>query len=63
MMAEHGYWHADHGYWQTISDPTPELLALYPAGTIEVPLMPGEGYVWDGAAWIAPGAPQPPVEG
>ena len=59
---EIGYFHPDRGYWQTVSVPTPETVAAYPAGTVEIPLIPGEGYTWDGAAWQPPAAPDAPPE-
>lgn len=37
-----------------------ELMASYPAGTVEVPLKPGERFVWSGVAWIElPPEPEP----
>jgi hypothetical protein len=55
---EQGFFHPDRGYWQTLSAPPEEVLASYPAGTVEVPLQPGDGYVWDGSEWAY--APTPP---
>lgn len=49
---EKGYFHPNLGYWQTNVEPSPEILATYPSGTVEVPLQPGEWYVWDGSAWV-----------
>lgn len=57
---EYGFYHADRGYWQTTCRPCAEILASYPAGTVEVPLKPGAGYEWDGETWIAP--PEPSVD-
>lgn len=59
-MSDCGFFHPDLGYWQTISEPTPEMLASYPAGTVQVPIKPGEGYAWTGSTW-APPAPVEPV--
>jgi hypothetical protein len=49
---EQGFFHTERGYWQTISTPSEETLASYPPGTVEVPLQPGSGYVWNGVEWI-----------
>lgn len=51
---EYGYHHPDVGYWQATSEPSPGMLASYPAGTVQVPLKPGDGYTWTGGAWAAP---------
>lgn len=55
-----GFFHPDRGYWQTNSEPTPSQLAAYPAGTVQVPVKPGDGYTWGGAQWVAP-APVAPT--
>ena len=52
MMSEHGYFHPDRGYWQTLTLPTAEQFAKYPAGTVEVPLKPGTDYEWIGTEWL-----------
>lgn len=57
---EHGFFHPDLGYWQTISEPSAELVATYPAGTVQVPLKPAEGYAWNGVQWMPP-EPVPPT--
>lgn len=49
---EKGFFHPDRGYWQTNSEPSPEILQTYPAGTIEVPLMPDSKHEWNGARWV-----------
>ena len=49
---EKGFYHPSVGYWQTNSDPTPEILATYPDGTIEVPLIPGSNYEWKDNQWV-----------
>lgn len=51
---EKGFYHPDAGYWQTNSEPSEETLQSYPAGTKEVPIKPGDGYVYDGTQWVAP---------
>lgn len=51
---EKGFYHPTLGYWQTTNEPPDEILASYAAGTIEVPVMPGPGYTFDGANWVAP---------
>ena len=51
---EHGFYHPDVGYWQTTNEPTAETLAAYPAGTVEVPLQPGDHYKYDGNSWVPP---------
>ena len=51
-MIERGFFHPDAGYWQTICDPDSSTLASYPAGTVEVPIKPGDGYSWDGFQWV-----------
>lgn len=48
---ERGYFHSSRGYWQTVSDPTPEQIAAYPPGTVEIPVQPSPDHEWDGAAW------------
>lgn len=54
---EHGFYHPDIGYWQTIGEPSEEILATYPAGTIEVPLKPGADYQWQDGEWVYAPAP------
>ncbi len=49
---EHGFFHPNRGYWQTISEPSPEILAGYPPGTMPVPVRPSENHHWDGEQWI-----------
>jgi hypothetical protein len=56
---EKGFFHPQVGYWQTIAEPNSSALAEYPAGTIEVPLKPGENFDWDGIAWVAVPEPAP----
>lgn len=61
-MAEKGFFHPEYGYWQTISTPSPEIIASYPEGTIEVPLKPGADYEWDGEEWQHVPPPEPTPE-
>ena len=49
---EHGFFHPERGYWQTTGEPSAEILATYPAGTVEVPLKPGADYEWQDGAWV-----------
>lgn len=49
---EHGFFHPERGYWQTTGEPSAEILATYPAGTIEVPIKPGADYEWQDGAWV-----------
>jgi hypothetical protein len=37
---EKGFFHPDRGYWQTLTDPSAEVRATYPEGTVEVLLQP-----------------------
>ena len=55
-MANHGFWHPTLGYWETISDPSPETVAAYESGTIEVPVRPSEIHTWNTStnAWNEP---------
>ena len=46
-MANHGFWHPTLGYWETISDPSPDTVAAYESGTIEVPVRPSEIHTWN----------------
>lgn len=55
-MAEKGFYHPDRGYWQTTGEPPKHVLDGYPAGTVEVPIKPGDGYEFDGKKWVAPDA-------
>jgi hypothetical protein len=59
---EHGFYHPDRGYWQTTNAPPPDILAGYPAGTVEVPLKPGADYDWDGSAWVYVAPPPDPEQ-
>lgn len=49
---EKGFFHPERGYWQTNSEPSAEIVAMYPEGTIEVPLMPSSSYAWSGTEWV-----------
>ena len=59
---EHGFFHPDRGYWQTISDPSEELLASFPLGTVEIPLKPGQDFEWDGTQWLYVAPPPPSLK-
>jgi hypothetical protein len=50
---EKGFYHTAFGYWQTNSLPSAEVLATYPAGTVEVPLKPGENFDWVDDEWVS----------
>ena len=50
-MQEHGYFHDERGYWQTLTAVSPEILATYPDGTIEISLKPNANCEWDGSKW------------
>lgn len=54
-----GFFHHERGYWQTVSDAPEHIRAMYPHGTIEVPLRPGPHWEWDGQAWIEGDKPAP----
>jgi hypothetical protein len=49
---EHGFFHPERGYWQTLSEPSAEIMATYPEGTVEVPLMPDARHKWNGSQWV-----------
>ena len=49
---EHGFFHPERGYWQTTGEPSAEILATYPTGTVEVPLKPGADYEWQNGEWL-----------
>jgi len=49
---EQGFYHPDRGYWQTTNEPAAHILASYPAGTIIVPLKPGDHYEWIDGEWV-----------
>lgn len=50
---ECGFFHPELGYWQTLTYPSEDILAAYPEGTVEVPIKPADGYVWNGSEWVA----------
>lgn len=58
-MAEHGFFHLERGYWQAIDGDPNNLLAGYPAGTVQVPLKPGSDYEWRDGSWVF--TPPPPA--
>jgi hypothetical protein len=49
---EHGFFHPERGYWQTLSEPSAEIMASYPEGTVKVPLMPDARHEWSGSRWV-----------
>ena len=49
---ERAFFHPSEGVWIAIDDPSPEILASYPAGTQEIPLPPGPDRQWTGDAWV-----------
>ena len=51
---EKGFYHPSVGYWQTLSDPSDEIRASYPEGTVETPIQPSPIHVWDGGDWQEP---------
>jgi hypothetical protein len=51
-MMEHGFFHPERGYWQALSEPSAEIMATYPEGTVEVPLMPDARHEWNGSQWV-----------
>lgn len=58
---EYGFYHPDRGYWQAIDGDPTELLASYPAGTVQVPLKPGANYEWQDGVWVKLPELPPPV--
>ncbi len=58
---EIGFFHPSRGYWQTIGQPSAEVAATYPAGTVQVPLKPGPAFMWNGTAWVAAADDTPPT--
>ncbi|MCK8782094.1 hypothetical protein M0654_19115, partial [Rhizobium sp. NTR19] len=53
QMSEHGFFNTVTGhYWQTVTEPSDEIVAGYPEGTIEVPLKPGEHYQYINGEWV-----------
>lgn len=60
-MTERGFYHPSRGYWQTTGAVPAEILDAYPAGTIEVPLIPGADYSWVEGEWVHT-PPDPEVE-
>ncbi|WP_420012234.1 hypothetical protein [Tateyamaria sp.] len=49
---ECGFFHPEIGYWQTTDEPSAQIRADYPEGTVEVPMPPGPDCLWDGKAWV-----------
>jgi len=44
----------DGDYWETLSDPSGEIIAAYPVGTVEVTKRPSHLHTYEGGAWVAP---------
>lgn len=51
---EKGFFHPDRGYWQTLTDPSADIRATYPQGTIEVELQPSALHKMVNGQWVAP---------
>lgn len=51
-MSEYGFYHTSKGYWQVIDGVPDDVRALYPDGTIEIPLKPSANSEWDGEKWV-----------
>lgn len=51
---EKGFFHPDRGYWQTLTDPSAEVRAAYPEGTVEVVLQPSPLHKMISGKWVAP---------
>lgn len=49
---EQGFFHPDIGYWQTLNKVTDDQREKFPAGTIEIPVKPGEYFQWSGNEWV-----------
>lgn len=49
---EKGFYHSTIGYWQTNSEPSEEVIATYPEGTIEVGLPPTVNHKYVDGSWI-----------
>ncbi len=60
-MSEHGFYHPTRGYWQTTDTPGAEILAAYPAGTVEVSIRPSADHQWQNGAWVYVAPPPQPV--
>lgn len=60
-MSEHGFFHASRGYWQTTDTPPADILAAYPAGTVEVPIRPSADHQWQNGEWVYIAPPPQPV--
>ncbi len=60
-MSEHGFYHASRGYWQTTDAPGEDILAAYPAGTVEVSIRPSADHQWQNGEWAYVAPPPPPV--
>lgn len=59
---EKNFFHPDRGHWVAIEEPSDEILATYPEGTIEVPSRPSQYAEWVDGAWVDQPAPLPTKE-
>ncbi len=48
---EIGFYHPERGYWQTTEEPSDNIKAAYPEGTVEVPLKPSAHHTWIDGKW------------
>ncbi|WP_039017339.1 DUF4376 domain-containing protein [Halocynthiibacter namhaensis] len=44
------FFHSSKGMWAVVSEPTPDLLASYPEGTIALPGRPSDDHQWNDVA-------------
>ncbi|WP_226550858.1 tail fiber assembly protein [Celeribacter naphthalenivorans] len=51
-MAHIGFYHPERGYWQATSEPSEEVRATYPEGTVRVQIKPGADYHWQDGEWV-----------
>ena len=56
---EKAFYHPERGVWHTTHEPPEDILDAYPEGTVEIPVRPGENFVWDGEKWAPSGPPAP----
>jgi hypothetical protein len=53
-MAEKTFYNPSVGVWVAIEAPNAEVMATYPAGTVEIPSQPSVLHTWNGSSWDAP---------
>lgn len=51
-MADTFLYHPSRGVWVAVTKPSPAIYAKYPKGTVEIAPPPGDGYEYDGSAWV-----------